>query len=129
MLYPIYVHKDEGSAYGATFPDFPGCFAASDDLQGLPRAAQEAAEAHYGADDEPIPAPTAPEAWANHPEYAGGYWMLVDIDLAKVRAKAVRLNISLNEALVQRIDAAAKARGQTRSAFLAAAAEHEMASA
>lgn len=128
MLYPIYVHKDEGSAYGAIFPDFPGCFAAADDLQGLPRAAQEAAEAHFGGDDDPIPAPTAPEAWANDPDYSGGYWMLVDIDLAKVRAKAVRLNISLNEALVQRIDAAAKARGQSRSAFLATAAEHEMAS-
>ena len=55
--------------------------------------------------------------------------MLVEIDLAKVRAKAVRLNISLNESLLQRIDAAAKARGQLRSAFLATAAEREMASA
>ena len=129
MLYPIYVHKDEGSAYGATFPDFPGCFAAADDLQGLPRAAQEAAEAHFGADDEPIPPASAPEAWANDADFAGGYWMLVEIDLAKVRAKAVRLNISLNESLLQRIDATAKARGQSRSAFLATAAEHEMADA
>lgn len=127
MLYPIYVHKDEGSAYGATFPDFPGCFAAADDLQGLPRAAQEAAEAHFSGDDDPIPEPSAPEAWASDAAYSGGYWMLVDIDLAKVRAKAVRLNISLNESLVQRIDAAAKARGQSRSAFLATAAERVMA--
>lgn len=129
MLYPIYVHKDEGSAYGATFPDFPGCFAAADDLQALPRAAQEAAEAHFGADDDPIPAATSPEAWVNDPDYEGGFWMLVDIDLAKVRARAVRLNISLPENLVQRIDSAAKSRGQTRSAFLASAAEHEMARA
>ena len=129
MLYPIYVHKDADSAYGAIFPDFPGCFAAADDLQGLPRAAQEAAEAHFGADDDPIPAPTSPEAWAADPDYSGGFWMLVEIDLAKVRAKAVRLNISLNESLLQRIDATAKARGQSRSAFLATAAEREMAGA
>lgn len=129
MLYPVYVHKDEGSAYGASFPDFPGCFAAADDLQDLPRAAQEAAEAHFGTDDDLIPAPTSPEAWAADPDYSGGFWMLVEIDLAKVRAKAVRLNISLNESLLQRIDATAKARGQSRSAFLAAAAEHEMAGA
>ena len=129
MLYPIYVHKEDDSAYGAAFPDFPGCFAAADDLQALPRAAQEAAEAHFGADDDPIPAATAPEAWANDPDYVGGYWLLVDIDLAKVRARAVRLNISLPENLVQRIDSAAKSRGQTRSAFLASAAEHEMARA
>ena len=126
MLYPIYVHKDEGSAYGATFPDFPGCFAAADDLQALPRAAQEAAEAHFGADDDPIPDPTSPEAWAADPDYSGGFWMLVDIDLSKVRSRAVRLNISLPENLVKRIDAAAHQRGQTRSAFLAVAAEREM---
>ncbi len=70
-----------------------------------------------------------PEVWANDPDYSGGYWLLVYIDLAKVCSKAVRPNISLNEALVQRIDAAAKARGQSRSAFLATAAEHEMAGA
>lgn len=129
MLYPIYVYKDADSAYGAIFPDFPGCFTAADKLAVLPQAAQEAAEAHYGADSEPIPEPSAPEAWVNDPDYSGGYWLLVNIDLAKVRAKALRLNISLNETLVQRIDAAAKARGQTRSAFLATAAEREMAKA
>lgn len=129
MLYPIYVHKEEGTAYGASFPDFPGCFAASDDLQGLPSAAQEAAEAHFGADDEPIPAPSTPEAWAGNADFAGGYWMLVEIDLAKVRSKAIRLNISLAEGLLHRIDATAKSRGQSRSAFLATAAEHEMARA
>ena len=129
MLYPIYVHKDADSAYGAAFPDFPGCFAAADDLQGLPRAAQEAAEAHFGADDDPIPAPTSPQAWSADPDYSGGFWMLVDIDLSKVRSRAVRLNISLPESLLQRIDQAARNRGQSRSAFLASAAEHEMAGA
>ena len=28
MLYPVYVHKDQDSAYGLTFPDFEGCFSA-----------------------------------------------------------------------------------------------------
>ena len=42
MLYPVYVHKDEGSAYGLTFPDFPGCFSAADDLADLPGIDQEA---------------------------------------------------------------------------------------
>jgi predicted RNase H-like HicB family nuclease len=129
MLYPIYVHKDAGSAYGATFPDFPGCFAAADDVQSLPHAAQEAAEAHFGSDDDPIPAPSSPEKWADDQDYTGGFWMLIEVDLSKVRAKAIRLNISLNEGLVHRIDATAKARGQSRSAFLAQAAEREMAAA
>lgn len=129
MLYPIHVHKDEGSAYGASFPDFPGCFAAADDLQDLPRAAQEAVEAHFYGETEGIPAPSAPETWAGHEDFRGGYWMMVDIDLSKVSTKAVRLNISLPENLVHRIDEEAKARHLSRSAFLAMAAEHEMANA
>ena len=128
MLYPIYVHKEDSSAYGATFPDIPGCFAGADDIQALPRAAQEAVEAHFGADEDPIPSASMPDAWASHPDYQdGGLWMLVDIDLSRVRSRAVRLNISLPESLVQRIDAAARQRRQSRSAFLATAAEHEMA--
>ena len=47
MLYPVYVHKDEGSAYGLTFPDFPGCFSAADELADLSRMAQEAVELHF----------------------------------------------------------------------------------
>lgn len=130
MLYPIYVHKEDNSAYGATFPDLPGCFTAADDIQALPRAAQEAVEAHFGTDNDPIPAASAPDDWANHPDYQdGGFWMLVDIDLSRVRSRAIRLNISLPENLVQRIDATARHRGQSRSAFLATAAEHEMAEA
>lgn len=126
MLYPIYVHKDADSAYGATFPDFPGCFAAADDLAQLPGAAQQAVEAHFGADRDPIPAPTTPERWLGHEDFKEGYWLLVDVDLGKVRDKAVRVNISLPESLLHRIDAA-KPQHMSRSAFLARAAEREIA--
>lgn len=129
MLYPIYVHKDNGSAYGAEFPDFPGCFAAADELKDLPAAAQEAVEAHFGTDNDPIPKPSSPDAFAKDKAYRGGFWLLVDVDLNKVRSRAIRVNISLPESLVGRIDNEAHRRGQTRSAFLAMAAEREMTSA
>lgn len=126
MLYPIYVHKDADSAYGASFPDFPGCFAGADELQELPAAAQEAVEVHFYGETQPLPHPSAPEKWSDDVQYQGGYWMLVDIDLSRVNAKAVRLNVSLPQSLVARIDAVAQARRLSRSAFLALAAEHEM---
>lgn len=127
MLYPIHVQKDRDSAYGASFPDFPGCFAGADRLQDLPRAAQEAVEAHFYGDMSAIHDPSTPEAWKDHPDFEGGFWMMVDIDLSSVNTKAVRLNISLPENLVHRIDTVAKAQRLSRSAFLAKAAEREMA--
>lgn len=124
MLYPLYVHKEAGSAYGGQFPDIPGCFTAADALEDLPLAAQEAVAAHFGIDDDALPAPSAPDAFEGHPDYHGGFWLLVNIDPDKVRSRAVRLNITLPEHLVQRVDALAKRRGQSRSSFLAQAAEH-----
>lgn len=130
MLYPIYIHKQSGSAYAGEFPDVPGCFTAADDLPSLTHAAQEALKAHFGTDVEPIPPATTPDAWMTLPDYqSGGFWMLIDIDINNIRPKAVRLNISLPESLVKRIDATARRRKQSRSAFLAQAAEREMADA
>lgn len=126
MLYPIYVHKDEGSAYGVAFPDFPGCFSAADNARDIPRLAQEAVEAHFFGDSESIPSPSTPDNWTNNADYQGGFWMLVDIDFSKVSTKAIRLNISLPENLLHQIDSAADEYRLTRSAFLANAALHEM---
>jgi hypothetical protein len=95
-------------------------------VEGKQHSAQEAVEAHFHGETEVIPGPSAPEAWEGHEDFEGGFWMMVDIDLSKVNAKAVRLNISLPENLVHRIDAVAKAQHLSRSAFLAKAAEREM---
>ena len=100
MLYPVYVHKDPESTYGVTFPDFPGCFSAADDLEELPRLAQEAVEVHFEGEDMEIPSPTAVEELAADPAYQGGFWLLLNIDLTKVNTKSVRLNISLPSNLV-----------------------------
>lgn len=127
MLYPAFVHiGDDRHAHGVIFPDFPGCVAAADTWQELPSAAQEAVEAHFAGSKEAIPQPSRLEDLSKDPEYGGGAWMLFDIDLSRVNAKSVRLNISLPERLVQRIDAEAERRRLSRSAFLALAAEREM---
>lgn len=128
MLYPLYVHHDPGSAYGGIFPDFPGCFTAADELADLPRRAQEAVEAFFEGEDMEIPPPSDIDRWKDDEDLQGGFWLLVEIDLAQVNAKPVRLNISLPAHLVQRIDRAAEAEHMSRSGFLARAAQRAMAS-
>ena len=98
MLYPVYVHLgDEKHAHGATIPDFPGCFSAADELDDLPAQVQEAVEVYFEGEEVEVPTPTPLEVLAAGPEYQGGVWMLIDIDLSKVNTKAVRLNLPRKE--------------------------------
>lgn len=123
MFFPAYVHKDHHSAYGLTFPDFEGCFAAADVLEELPRAAQEAVQAHFEGEKFDVPTSSDPSLLVDDARFQGGYWMLVDIDLAKISTKAIRINISMSEQLVHKIDTFAESRNMSRSAFLATASE------
>ncbi len=124
MLFPVYVHKgDEGHAHGAEIPDFPGCFSAADTWSELPGKIQEAVELYCEDEDMVVPSPTGLDDLINHPDYEGGIWMLMDIDISKLKTKSVRLNVSLPEGLLRRIDDEAKARHMSRSAFLAMSAQ------
>ena len=123
MLYPVYVHKDEDSAYGLTFPDFDGCFSAADEMQDIQRMAQEAVAVHFDGQDIPSPEPASPAQWLGDELFEWTFWLLVDIDTTKVNTKSIRINISMPEALVKRIDAVAKKQHLSRSAFLAKSAE------
>lgn len=127
MLYPVYLHVgDDRHAHGVTFPDFPGCFAAADEWDALPAAIQEAVEARYHGEPDAVPPPTPLEQLAAHPQYAGGVWLLADVDLARIDTRPVRLNVSLPGNLVQQIDAWAARHHITRSGFLARAAQEAM---
>lgn len=126
MMYPVYVNKEPDSAYGASLPDFPGCFSAADELEDLPFQVQEAVEVHFAGEDLVIPQPSVPEDWFDDSRFQGGYWMLVDIDLARISRKSRRLNVSLPDYLVQQIDDYVAVHHQSRSGFLAQAAEAAM---
>jgi len=129
MLYPVHIHKDDGCAWGAVVPDMPGVITAADTLEELPAMVQEAVELMYEDTPDNVPVASSLERWQHDADFQGGVWMLMDINLSRVKVPSVRLNISLPEPLLQRIDAAAQQRGQSRSAFLAQAAMHEMATA
>jgi predicted RNase H-like HicB family nuclease len=127
MLYPVYVHMGDAThAHGVTVPDFPGCYSAADSWDELPAKIQEAIEVYCEGEDMDIPAPTPLETLAAKREYKGGVWMLVDVDVSQLSTRPVRLNVSLPEGLVRRIDSYAKAHHLSRSGFLAKAAVSEM---
>jgi predicted RNase H-like HicB family nuclease len=58
--YIALVHKDEGTSYGVSFPDVPGCISAGDTFEEAVANAAEALAGHLAlmeADRDPIPAP------------------------------------------------------------------------
>lgn len=118
---------DDGpdAGYGVVFPDFPGCTSAGETPMD---AAQQGAEALGGhvalmlEDKVGLPAPS--EIGAALPEWLEGSGCIVGEALVPVElpGKAVRANITVDEALLRKIDQAARAVGTTRSGFLAEAA-------
>jgi len=117
MLYPVYVYEgDENTAYGAEFPDFPGCFSAADDLKDLPANLQEAVEVYFDGEDVEISTPARLEELKN--DYSGGFWMMADIDLSRLSKKTRRINITISQKILSRIDRTT----DNRSRFLTEAA-------
>jgi predicted RNase H-like HicB family nuclease len=58
--YIALVHKDEGTSYGVSFPDVPGCIAAGDTFEEAVAIAAQALAGHLAllrADGDSIPAP------------------------------------------------------------------------
>lgn len=100
MLYAVYVHLgDEHHAHGVTIPDFPGCFSAADGWDLLPDAIQEAIELCCEGEELDIPVPTPLGKLIANPDYEGGAWMLVDVDVSRLSTKPVRINLWLPEAV------------------------------
>lgn len=119
------VRKEEGACYGVEFPDLPGCFSAGDTLEEARVNAHDALKGHLtmmAEDGDPIPAPSPLEVLMALPEYKDAAAFLVSAP----DPGSVRLNISLPGALVAKVDAYAKARHMSRSAFLAMAASKAM---
>jgi predicted RNase H-like HicB family nuclease len=124
--YYAIVHKDPGSAYGAEFPDLPGCFSAADDMESLLANAVTAVEL-WMEDAESVPEARDVEAIR---EVAGdaladGAFLLA-VPYIRRGGRPVRANISLDRGMLDAIDKAAAALNLTRSAFLAEAARNEI---
>jgi predicted RNase H-like HicB family nuclease len=123
MKYPIAIEPgDAEHAFGVVVPDLPGCFSAGDTLDEAIDNAREAIELWLEAvidDGGSVPEPRSITEHQANPEFAGWVWAVVPIDLAVLSDKAERINITLPARILRRIDAAAKAAGESRSGFIA----------
>lgn len=118
------IRKDKDSDFGVDFPDFPGCVSAGGTIEEARRMAQEALEMHVAGlieDGESLPGPTTLDAIMADPENADAVAFLATVP--EPAERSVRVNITLPEGLLRRIDA----RAANRSAFLARAAEKALA--
>ena len=125
VRYPVVIHMEKGSDYGVSVPDLPGCFSAGRTMQEALESAREAVTAHIEGmliDGDHVPPPTSIDAHQGNPDYTGGVWALVPVDLGKLSGRAKRINITLPERALTELDACAKTFGETRSGFLLRAA-------
>ncbi|HYF08146.1 MAG TPA: type II toxin-antitoxin system HicB family antitoxin [Acetobacteraceae bacterium] len=126
-IYPALLIADKGRAdapIGVVFPDLPGCVSQGDDPQQAAEMALEALALHIEAmvqDGEDLPDPSPPGTipdWINPRETRVLTHLLVPVELP---GRSVRVNITMDENLLQRADRAAAAQGMTRSGLLAEA--------
>jgi predicted RNase H-like HicB family nuclease len=115
VIYVACVRFDD-QGYEAMFPDLPNCQAVGRDLAELLMHARQAVTDRLEAIEnsgETWPPATPLERIE---PLAGVIPIPIDVSVGD---RPIRVNISLGERLVQRLDAAAEAKGMTRSGFIA----------
>lgn len=126
------IHGEPGN-YGASFPDFPGATTGADDLDALYGKAAEVLAFHIGgmvADGLDVPPARSLDVLRHDPlfqrEAADGMVGVLDVEFP---GKTVRVNLTMNESDLRRIDRAAAATHETRSGWLVRAAIAQLRSA
>ncbi|MDO5530908.1 type II toxin-antitoxin system HicB family antitoxin [Sutterella sp.] len=113
----------ENPDFGVIIPDLPGSFSQGSDLDDAVRNAQAAAELWLGAAFDAGQSTPKPSNFDDlreaHPEWAGWIWAAVDIDLSRLSGKTERINVTLPQRVLRRLDALAKRSGDTRSGYIA----------
>jgi predicted RNase H-like HicB family nuclease len=119
MYYVALVHKDANSDFGVSFPDFPGCISAGKTLQEALAGASEALRGHAEIlveDGETLPAASSlDEIFADEDNRDG---IPVLVAGPPVADRALRVNVTLPESILRRIDEVT----DNRSKFLATVA-------
>jgi predicted RNase H-like HicB family nuclease len=130
--YIAVVESSRKHRYGAWIPDAPGCIAVGKSLDDLSQSAADALKLWVeDAIDvgEGLPKSRSLDEIKTLPDVQESLSRgaaLIAIPLLLETGRPARANISLDAGLLQSIDEFAKARGLTRSAFLASAAREKI---
>lgn len=103
--------------------DFPGCVSAGKTMKAAVESAHEALAMHAALmvkDGDPLPDPTPIEKITTDPGNTDAVPFLVT--LSSPKPKALKINITIPENVVDEIDALARKTGESRSGFLTQAA-------
>jgi len=127
----LFEYETGESGFSVVFPDLPGLITAGDDYEETLRMAHEGLAAHVmflEEENELIPEPSTLEriqdAWEDWKEWEANYkFLVVPIPLLPVTTRSKRINISINEGLLARIDMVAR----NRSEFISRAVENALA--
>ncbi len=123
MRYPIAIEPGtKKTAYGVVVPDLPGCFSAGDSLDEALAGAEEAAAAWVDAALDAgtaIPLPTSLDALQHNGDYQGWTFGIITLDPALLDDTIERVNITLPRRVLKRLDAMARAAGESRSGYIA----------
>jgi predicted RNase H-like HicB family nuclease len=128
--YPALIHKDEGSSFGISFPDVPGCISAGDSLEECLAAGEQALNFHLeGLAEAKQSIPDASDLRAvtasAREDNDDGTLFAVQMIPAFLPGKTTRVTLTMPEDLLARIDAASG--NYERSGWIAAAAQAKLA--
>lgn len=119
MAHAIALVHEENGVFGISFPDFPGCISTATTLDEVIERGSLALTMHVEGmveDDERLPALRSASEIRRSPDADGAVIAAVPFDLP---GRSVRVQITMDEHLLEALDRSAKAAGATRSGRIA----------
>ena len=123
--YIAVIDKENAKQFGVIFPDFLGCVSVGKNLEEAEEMAQEALQFHIDGmlkDGEELPkAKTLDEVKKKYKKVE--IFAMISV---KIKTKATRINITIDEKLLRKLDKFLLNRDETRSSFFAKSIENSL---
>jgi predicted RNase H-like HicB family nuclease len=116
--YIAVINKENGKQYDVIFPDFLGCVTVGKNLEEAKEMAQEALQFHVDGmlqDGEDLPKTKTLDEIKKKYKKAEIFLVVA----VKIKTKATRINISIDEKLLRKLDKFLLNSNETRSSFFA----------